>query len=617
MTRYAIADIECDGFLQDLTRVHCMVVKADGVSHRFRRNGTEDTIPAGLQMLLDLASAGVLIAFHNGIAYDIPAIRKVYPQWTLPETSVLDTLVFARLVHPDLSDLDRALVAKGQLPARLQRSHSLEAWGHRLGNPKEQYTGDFQTWTQELEDYNAQDVESTETLLDFLLAKNYSQRAIDLEQRVAWIISRQSQYGVAFDDAAAAQLCATLQKERLELETKLRASEPHLPRKDGQPFTPKRDNAKLGYTAGVELQKIKWVEFNPGSRDHCAYVLTKRYGWQPTKFTATGKPELDEEALLHADAPPAAPIRRYLLIQKRLGQIAEGSEGWLRHSKHGVIHGRMITNGAVTGRGTHMEPNLGQVPRVGSVLGEECRALFVAREGRLLVGADQAGVELRCLGHYMAPFDEGAYGTAVVEGKQSEGSDVHSLNAKALGLNPQEIYSFSGKTSKGRDFAKTFIYAFLYGAGGPKLARTLGRKESQGNKLKAEFLSKTPALKKLIDKVQALAKKNGYLPGLDGRRLKVRKQHAALNTLLQSAGALLAKQALVFFDDEVSARGWRGRVQQVLWVHDEIQVECVPELAEEVGRLAVQCFERAGTSFNFRVPIGGEYKVGANWAATH
>ncbi len=138
-----------------------------------------------------------------------------------------------------------------------------------------------------------------------------------------------------------------------------------------------------------------------------------------------------------------------------------------------------------------------------------------------------------------------------------------------------------------------------------------------GNKLKADFLNKTPALKKLVEGVGNAVKKRGYLIGLDGRHLHIRSDHAALNTLLQSAGALVCKRWMVELDREIYARGWRGKAQQVAWVHDELQFEVDPEIAEEFGQVAIDCIEKAGTYFNVRVPLTGEYKIGSNWKECH
>jgi DNA polymerase-1 len=432
-------------------------------------------------------------------------------------------------------------------------------------------------------------------------------------------MARAEAVGFGFDRPAAERLFAQLSAERAEIEREIRDTEPLVPTRDGPPFTPKRDDKRRGYVAGAPVQKLKWVTFNPSSRQQIAYTLKHRYGWEPTEFTDSGQPEINDETLAGLKFPLAQRLQRYLMLDKRCGQIGEGKEAWLKVERNGRIHGEVVTNGAVTGRATHKHPNIAQVPKVKKPFGAECRALFGpnGRNGKKQVGADQAGVELRCLAHYMAPFDQGAYGVTVVEGTQEKGDDVHSVNARALGLDPLKTYTLSGKTSGGRDFSKTFIYAYLYGAGDEKLGTIVGKGRKRGAELRANFLAGLPALDALSKKVKRLAKRDGYLPGLDGRRLHIRSDHAALNTLLQSAGALLAKMSLVIMDEEIEKRGWRGRVELVAWIHDEVQFEADAELADEVGQMAVAAFREAGVRFNFRVPIDGEHKIGNNWRDCH
>jgi len=626
-----VFDIETDGLLPELTRIHLLTVhhpEAD-VVRVFRRSDTEDTIEEGLRFLKD-CSCSTSVAGHNVIAFDIPAIQKVYPWFNVDETRVFDTLVFSRLKHADLTDIDAKLKVRGTLPGKLFKSHSLEAWGYRLGVMKGEYTGDtritdekerkalkWSEWNPDMEAYGIQDVIVTRKLLDHLDPSSYSQRAVDLEHKVQWIVQRQVRFGIAFDEAAAVDLYGTLTGRRAEVERELKATIPGS-FWAGKLFTPKRHNKTLGYVGGAPLTPIEWKDFNPSSRPHVARFLTRRYGWQPVKFTEGGDPAIDDEVLAGLDYPEAKLLAEYFLLDKRIGQLAEGPQAWLKVAKKGRIHGSVITNGAVTGRMTHSHPNMGQVPRVGTLYGKECRALFGQSLG-VLVGADAEGLELRCLAHYMARWDSGKYGEAVVHGKSEDETDVHSLNTKAFGLEPKKLYTLGGRTSKGRDFGKTGIYAFLYGAGPEKMGSIFGKGKAHGLKLKAEFLKKTPALKKLADAVQAKAKATKTLTGLDGRLLHVRSSHAALNTLLQSAGAAAMKQALVFLDENLQAAGHKPGVDYefVANVHDEWQIDCRKECADEVASVATAAIRQAGESLGFRCPLAGASKVGRTWADTH
>jgi DNA polymerase I-like protein with 3'-5' exonuclease and polymerase domains len=288
-------------------------------------------------------------------------------------------------------------------------------------------------------------------------------------------------------------------------------------------------------------------------------------------------------------------IAEYMMLGKRIAQI----ESWLEVvAADGRVHGRVITNGAVTGRMTHMKPNMAQIPNSGSPYGPECRQCWTVEEGNVLVGCDASGLELRMLAHYMQ--DEN-YVKTVTEGSSKDGTDVHTVNQKAAGLQT-------------RDQAKTFIYGWLYGAGAAKVGQIVGGSAKDGQRLIDSFLKGTPAIKRLRDKVSVYASK-GYVPGLDGRKIWVRSEHAALNSLLQGAGAIVMKKALVIFNDKIKANGWG--VKLVANVHDEIQFECSPDIAEEAGKACVQSIREAGVAYNLRCPLDGEYKVGANWRETH
>jgi len=310
------------------------------------------------------------------------------------------------------------------------------------------------------------------------------------------------------------------------------------------------------------------------------------------------------------------------MVQKRIGQVAEGNEAWLRHvQKDSRVRGRVNTNGAVTGRMTHSKPNMGQVPSGKSEYGHECRQCWTVPPGKKLVGADADALELRDLAGYLAIYDEGAYIKTVLEGDKSQGTDMHSVNCRALGMDPK-AYVFGAET--GRDVAKTWFYAFIYGAGPEKLGytvlRTHGKQaREKGLELRKAFLKGLPAVGKLVSAVQDKAKTRGYLIGLDGRRLPVRSMHAAINTLLQSAGAVQMKKALCILDDDLQAAGLTPGVNYefVANVHDEWQIEVDENKAEMVGRMAVDAIRKAGAFFKFRCPLDGAYDIGNNWSETH
>ena len=257
------------------------------------------------------------------------------------------------------------------------------------------------------------------------------------------------------------------------------------------------------------------------------------------------------------------------------------------------MHGRVITNGAVTGRMTHQSPNMAQIPSVNSPYGDVCREMWTVDEGRRLVGADLSGIELRCLAHYM---QDPEYTQEILDG------DIHTKNQKAAGLDS-------------RAQAKTFIYATLYGGGPAKIGTIVGGGAKEGQRLIDNFMENTPKLAKLLEKVKRLHNKYGFLTGLDNRQVMTRSDHSALNTLLQSCGAIIAKQWCVTLHEKIKAE--RLDAKLVAFVHDELQFDCAEKDAERVGQLAVASAKEAGTILGFRVPVDAEYSVGMNWKETH
>lgn len=645
-----VFDIETDGLLDTLTHIKCinMIDRETGAEMRFtdaefyrddktgelttERTPRTGTIADGISVL----EQADCIVGHNAIEFDVPAIQMVYPEFS-PQR-VLDTKILSRLIWTDLRDRDVINIKKRKYPSdflpKWIGSHSLRPWGVRLGFRKDDYDPTVHGWTwqtypftKEVDDYCMQDVRVTVRLMERIEEKEYSPEAIELEHAVAEIIFLQQQAGFAFDTEAARRLTASLQVRRLELETQARSAfEPWLV-PHGPVFTPKRDNRVLGYTAGASVQRLKLVEFNPGSRDHVASRLRVVRGWEPLEFTTEGKPKVDEAVLSALPYPEAKLLSEYFAVQKRLGQLAEGKEAWLKAVKDdGRIHGSVNTNGAVTGRMTHYGPNVAQADKDPAM-----RSLWIARSPEWrLVGCDAEGLELRMLGHFMAKWDGGAFIDAVVNGRKEDGTDVHSMNMRLAGF-------------RSRDSAKTLIYALIYGAGDYKLGTialddfddakrdrfnakySVGSDARRaavtrlGRALRAKIMEGLPALASLTDAVKAAARSRGYLLGLDGRHLHVRAEHSALNTLLQSGGALVMKKALVILRDRLTAAGLVHGPDYVFVanIHDEFQIEARAEHAEDIGRLAADSIAAAGQAFRLKCPMAGAFAVGRSWAETH
>jgi len=588
-----VFDLETDGHLNELTKIHCIATRNADDPNQSWVYGPNDIA----QGIVQLTQASEIIG-HNIVCFDIPAIHKTHPSFDIEGVKVTDTLVLSRLMRPDLKNDDYALGKTfEQFPKRMLGSHSLKAWGLRLGVHKGNFgeQTDWSEWSQEMQDYCEQDVEVNLKLWEALAPHKYSQQAIDFEHRIAELCHRIGQAGWTFDISKAAELFVELSNEKLALESELQTLFPNW--EIEEEFVPKVNNKKLGYVKGEPFMKRKEITFNPNSRKHIEFCLRQKYGWKPVVFTPQGDAQINEATLGTLPFPEAQKLARSFMLQKRLGQLADGKNGWMKLvDEDGKLRHTINPNGTVTGRASSFGPNLQQVPSGRSEYGKQFRQLFKPADGYVLIGADLSGLELRCLAHFLR--DGGAYAKEVVEG------DVHTANMKAAGL-------------KTRDQAKTFIYALLYGAGNAKIGSIVGRGAKEGATLRRQFLANFPAFKLLLKAVQAAVEKKGHLIGLDGRELPIRSNHAALNTLLQSAGALVCKKWIDLVDAELTKQNLDARI--IAWIHDEIQVEVNPMKGdpEHVGRIIRRMAQEAGRAFNFSVPIDAEYAIGKDWSGTH
>lgn len=539
-------DLEADGL--NPTRIWCVVTRENGVNTVHR---DPDTLCKALE-------GSVSVVGHNLIGYDLPVLKRLWGVSVAPER-IVDTLVLSRLYDPSRAG-----------------GHSLKVWGELLGFPK----GDHDDWSclsTAMIEYCERDTEVTEAVHKQLVKDmaGFDQRSIDLEHKVQYAVQQQERNGWLLDQELSYDLLATFKERMNEIEEGLQEKFP--------PIIHQRWSEKTG-----KRLKDRVEVFNVGSRQQIARRLST-LGVVFEKVTEKGNPIVDEAVLDTIDLPEARSISEYLMLQKRYAQV----HSWLEHVQDdGRVHGRVISNGAVTGRMTHQSPNMAQVPASHSPFGHECRSCWTVPEGKALVGFDASGLELRMLAHYM---DDKEFTNVLLT------EDIHTRNQLAAGLET-------------RPQAKTFIYAFLYGAGDAKIGTIVGGSAKDGADLKRRFLSNTPSLESLRDRV-ARASGRGYLTGLDGRRLRVRSEHAALNTLLQAAGAIVMKQALVILDNY--ARQWKLDYKFIGNIHDEVQSEVAADQAEKYGWLAVECLKAAGLEFNLRCPLDGEYKVGTTWAETH
>jgi DNA polymerase-1 len=630
------ADIEGDGLLRHVTQLWCLVV-VDAETGEVTRYNDENNGRLPIADGLARLQAADRVVFHNGVGYDFAAIEKVRGVRFRDEQR-FDTMVLSRLFNPERRE-----------------GHSIESFGEQFGMPKDVEANDFTQWSERLEDRCVNDAQTTACIWRELEKRGVLKwgRSVEIEIAFAEIIALQMENGVSLNERLAIEVAADADEELKKLTVQLQQMFPprFIPeKKHGQVVVknPKRPYAqrvdtpygykvKRHHTPGAPFTVIEREEFNPGSGPQIADRFIRKYGWTPTKFTDGGAPSTDEEVLKNLDYPEAKLLARFQRVDKMWGQIAAPKKkddtggGWLHHinPETGRIHGYVNSNGAVTGRCTHSRPNTANVDKKDKRL----RAMWIPREGWVFLGADAEGLELRMLAHYLAYYDGGEYGVALIEGRKDDETDAHSRTRKLIGLLK-------------RDNAKRVIYALIYGAGDAKLGLIIIEDALEHDKYNptdmphlfragknGKLVKRSPSdlgkqardkletgikgLRELKEAIRKKIKATGKIRGLDGRWLRIRSEHSALNTLLQGGGAIVMKLALVLFH-----RAHRDRYgvdfAYCLNVHDEVQIECrTREIAEELGPKFAACITEAGKQLGVRCPLAGSYDIGASWADTH
>jgi DNA polymerase I-like protein with 3'-5' exonuclease and polymerase domains len=566
-------DIETDGL--DPTVVWCIVLQ---------NVDTKEVItftPKKVNLFNDWLQKGMTLVFHNGIGYDVPVMKKLLGT-DFNGVQVEDTLIMSQLTEP-----------------RREGGHSLKSWGDRFNFPKGDYT-DWTHYTDEMLEYCVRDVEVTTKLYNSLKKmEGFSRDSLELEYKTKEHCNEQEKNGWYFNEEGAIKVLQQISGDITEVESEVR-----------KVFKPlavfhevnKANKFNTSGSRSIRYQNQldkgccwhpngKWgyntyEPFNLGSRQQIAKYLIN-FGWEPTVFTEKGSVKVDETILETVELPEAKLIAKYLMLQKRRSMV----ESWLdafNEDTHS-IHSRVHTLGTVTNRMSSSNPNLQQVVASNKEYGQEMRSLFTVPKGKVIVGADLSGLELRCLAHYM---NDKEYTAEILSG------DIHTKNQQSAGLNT-------------RNEAKTFIYAYLYGGGDDLIGKIVGGGKKEGRKIKKKFLDNTPALRDLRRLVE-LAADRGYVKAIDNRRIYTRSPHSALNFLLQSAGAIIAKRAWVIFHDNC-----RLPYKQLGVIHDEIQIECEPKYAESIGEQLVSAMRDTTVYYNLRCPMNGEYKIGGSWNDTH
>lgn len=578
-------DIETDGLLKDLTKIHCIAAQdLDTNEKHFWFNGD---VKEGLDFLL---TADQLWG-HNLLGFDYEAIRKIYPTWSYKGTTY-DTLILSRLFFTDILDRDfRSRPAN--MPANLYGRHSLESWGHRLNVHKSEFgkslDGDWSVYTPEMGLYCQQDVVVSCKVASLFEPKlELYKDCIDTEHRVASIMAWQEREGWPFDVDKAHQLESKLRTELDALSDEMRNTFLFV---NGGLFTPKRNNSTQGYHAGSAMCKLK--EFSPTSRDHIAFAFETFRGWEPTERTASGRAKIDDTVLREVGTEEALKFARILELQKHLGQLSDGKNAWLKKERKGKIHHSCFLN-TNTSRMCHVGPNLAQVPSA-----REYRELFYPGKDRVQVGCDASGLELRCLGHILHPFDGGKFAKEVVEG------DIHTVLAKIYGTS--------------RSVGKNITYATIYGAGDMKLGLTSGAPKSKalakGKEIRKNIMEGLDGFAELNKAIQSRAETD-VLKGLDGRPIRLQgKHHAALNYCLQSMGAIICKAYLLRINEMLQEAGID--YTQLGFIHDEVQLSVAPNQAQQAGEITTMAMKDVEHAIKFRCALDSEFQIGATWADCH
>lgn len=610
-------DLETDGLLVELSQIWVMGVGeigTDEVTTYTDHDPRHPSLAEGVERLRRHVEAGGLTVAHNGITFDRKALKKV-TGLDIPYTSIIDTLVMGRLANPERPG-----------------GHKLESYGVEMGILKGSHN-EWHRYSEDMRSYCGQDIVVTKALYQKLAYVRTWGESCALEHTVAYLIDLQMENGFPLDMRAAMTLAAEFSERREGYLAEMQRVFPPIYVSAGE-TTPKRTMKREGreYTAGAPYTKIVLQEFNPGSEYHVANRLKKKYGWR-APLTEKGNPNITEAVLKKLDFPEVQPLLKFARVDKQWTQLAAPKKkngtggGWIHHADDDFrVHGYVNSNGAVTGRMTHSRPNSANIDSA-----PEMRAVWIPGHGYVMVGCDAEGLELRVLAHYLSKYDDGRLTRQLLEGDKALGTDAHSMNRKNTDL-------FS------RDGAKTLLYGALYGAGDEKAGniwiadwRTSGKPVSEwpswcrvGNKLKtakaigrvvkANLLDGIVGFRALIKDIEAAAKKRGWLKGIDGRRIRVRHAHAALNTLLQGTGAIIMKKALALYHDEIT--GIHGLVHgrdfgYLANVHDEVQQEVLPQYAELVGVTFKNAITKAGEHWNFRCRLDGAYDIGKNWHETH
>lgn len=597
----------CDIEADDLSPTRVWVVCAVNLGTQ------EEKVLTDYDEIRSFFAKGGYFVFHNGIGFDAPSLNRLCGTRITP-ANLRDTLVYSQLYSPSL-----------------EGGHSLKSWGDRLRFQKGEFN-DFSRLSDEMIEYCLQDARLCGrifvALVNRMRKSGFTETGLDIEHRSWALIQKQKRTGFYFDIEKAFALYSELRQ--LENDIRDRVHEVWPPtlrllqtyrrpfRKDGSPSAQYLRHLDQYERVCLSQDRTEYecfgrVPFNIGSPLQRVEKLLE-LGWspRPDERTPTGSPKptskgqlvpsLEEFVSTSGEEGPRL-IANWMEINARANMVNTWLEAVDDDSR---IRGSLWL--ANTLRYRHSDPNTANIPAVRvSSTGECLRGIdgvytYEARDcwtvgdrvSRRLVGVDAKGIQLRVLAHYLNNPD---FTKAVLDG------DPHSYN--------QEIGGF-----RARSIAKTFIYAFLLGAGDAKVGQIIGGTSKEGREIKGRFVQNFPGLADLLSNLERQVERTGRIVLCDGTPLAVTHPHTRLGYLLQGDESRIMKKAAILIDQQINRR--RLDCMKVGDIHDEFQFDCaLKDVDVFIKEVLPACFKEAGEFFNYRLPIECDAKAGLSWSQTH
>lgn len=625
---YWACDIEADDLLDKATTIWCVCL--ENILTGEQKSFTDDKFAEFC------ANPRLVLIGHNFLAYDLVMLNRFWG-CRIPVTRVVDTFVLSQVYNPSYAK-----------PKGCKKGpHSLEAWGMRLGYPKDKFN-DFSRYTPEMLSYCQNDAGLTaqlyRKLAERMLQVGFSEQGVHLEHQ-AWhlIQNKQHRNGFPFNEKGATELYVELKAREEELQDEIYklwppkfqpvASYKAAHKKDGdytaQYLRHREQYPELRIREDGGYDALDWVAFNLGSPDQRVAKLLE-LGWKPVTFTKKtkagggGNPQVDEDSLLAfaelTGTKELIALAKWMVVSSRARMVRTWLNAYNPDTR--AIHGQLFI--ASTLRYRHSNPNSANIPAVRTgkdadgvehvLYGEEgawayeCRDLWWAgEEGFSLVGIDGTGIQNRCLIHGLIK----TVGAEAVEPFKQLGlsGDVHKHNIAVLGL-------------ANKPAAKKFYYTLMMGGRGGRLAADQAQfgtvmTAAEGEEKRLKMIATIPGFGALISKLEGELERTGRITLCDGTPILVPSPHMVIPYLLQGDESRLMKRAMVYLDEEVRKNRLTNDVFKVADIHDEWQYKVRDSVLQSFIDLALPCFIRAGESFGYLIIIEGDAKIGKTWAETH